>query len=76
MCNSGQIEDELHFMFECDIYEQLRDQWFNFIQSKCEDFIYLDIEGQLKYVFEKVHRKTSKYIQNCMEVRKNVLYTA
>ena len=74
VCNSGLVEDELHFMFECNAYEQLRGQWLNFIISKCEDFIYLDIEGQLKYVFETVHRRTSKYIQNCMEVRKNVLY--
>ena len=29
LCNNGSVEDEIHFFFECDAYEMVRNEFFD-----------------------------------------------
>jgi len=35
LCNSNQVENEIHFMFDCSLYDDLRSPWLFKIKKKC-----------------------------------------
>jgi hypothetical protein len=75
VCNLDSIEDECHFLFECEAYHLPRDIWSNSIIEKCPDFHYLQLNDQLKCLFTVCPRATAKFIKACLTIRKNVLYS-
>ena len=38
MCNSGAVEDEVHFILDCSLYDDLRDEIFNHLRPVLTDF--------------------------------------
>ena len=56
-CNSGAVEDEVHFMFDCSLYNDLREELFNTVIDTKPNFIYESFEEQLKILFSDQHRK-------------------
>ena len=40
MCNQNAIEDEHHFIFNCDLYTSEIDIFFKTVTEKCPDFMY------------------------------------
>ena len=74
ICNQNVVEDESHFLFECNAYDDLRNNYIEAIYKDCPDFHYLEFEDQLKYIFEDIPRCTAKFIISCLNVRSNILY--
>ena len=74
VCDSNNVEDEMHFMFECNSYEIPRNAFFENVLYHCPDFYYLEENDQLKFIFCEVPRLTAKFIKACLEIRKNILY--
>ena len=50
MCNSGAIEDEMHFVTKCDKFRQIRQNTFEKIQNACPNFNMLSIEVKFSYI--------------------------
>lgn len=73
-CNSNEIEDEIHFLFNCNLYETERNSFFESVCTKFPDFHYLEVNDQLKYLFSKVPRPLAKFIKKIWFIRKNVIY--
>ena len=73
VCNSGNIEDEIHVMFFCPVYKNVRLQWFWKVGINEETLDMSNIQNYLLNSF-KSPTKTAKYIVNVMEIRKNKLY--
>ena len=75
ICNNGETEDEWHFIFRCETYENERQLFFNEITLKTPDFIYLTEENQMDHLFNNEQRAMSKYVKRCFDKRKCVLYS-
>ena len=73
-CNSGAVEDEVHFMFDCSLYNDLREEFFNTVIVTNPNFIYESFEEQLKILFSDHHRKLAKFIKKSYLKRKATLY--
>ena len=50
MCNSGSIEDEMHFVTICDKFRQIRQSTFEKIQNVCPNFNMLSTEDKFNYI--------------------------
>jgi hypothetical protein len=74
VCHLDKVEDECHFLFQCEAYEIPRNVWLNSILNKCPDFHYLQLCDQLKCIFTVCPRATAKFIKACLTIRKNILY--
>lgn len=74
ICNTEAIEDECHFLFECERYKDLRENWEITIKNQCNYIQYLELEDQLSFLFEDIPRSTAKYIVNCFMQRKSYLF--
>ena len=74
ICNSESIEDECHFLFECERYNELRENWEIAIKNQCNYIQFLELEDHLSFLFDNLARSTAKYIVNCFMQRKSYLF--
>ena len=74
LCTTDSVEDEFHFLFDCPLYNDIRNDLFNEVRLEKPDFIYLDTDDQCKLLFSSSHRKLAKYIHKAFNIRKNSLF--
>ena len=70
-CNSGEIESELHVLFICAKYENLREAWLTKLQ-KPDNFHHFSPQDKLKLVLNDPGnvRHTAQYLINLMDLRR------
>ena len=74
LCEFNEIEDESHFLFQCSLYDELRNEWVSHIVNKTANFLELDKINKFKVIFDIHHRITAKFILRCFQLRKESLY--
>ena len=73
-CDLDKVEDECHFLFECEACATQRNIWLDSLMNKCLDFHYLQNSDQSKCIFTICPRATAKFTKACLSIRINVLY--
>ena len=71
-CNQNLVEDESHFMFVCQMYNDLRDDLFSNISET--SFINLSNNDKFKTLFNAFPRQTAKFILKAFMRRKQFIY--
>ncbi len=72
VCNSGEIENEKHFLFECDFYLSERNRLENDIEC---NFANLDLKDKFKTIFEHPFR-LAKYVKSAFLKRRQKIYNS
>ena len=65
----GKVEDESHFIFDCDTYRIPRQNLIIPITKSIPGFKFLSKTEKLEFVMCKMDINVCKYIANCMEIR-------
>ena len=73
ICQGGQIEDETHFLFSCDLYNDLRRQLISVISPE-HLFSTLSVIDKVTILMNNYPRQTAKYLGNVFDERKHFLY--
>ena len=73
ICRNGEIEDECHFLVQCNHYSDIRDELFR----KCTDFEpnfpnYDDSEKMI-FIVKNFERDLSKLLVTCWKARRTFL---
>ena len=71
-CNLNSVEDELHFLFHCTLYEEERVNFYSNIDNRA--FIHMADIDKLEYLCNEKPRLLAKYIVNNFEKRKSHQY--
>ena len=71
MCDSGQVENELHFLLECQFYNEIRNQILFGLNATV---LNLNNSEKLKLLLSEYPRKTARYLVQSLAKRKNHLY--
>ena len=71
LCQSGQVENETHFLFECGLYCDLRAKYFSDVNV---DLSNLDLNNKLKLLMTSYPRKLAKFIVEAYLKRRRVVY--
>ena len=74
MCSSQNIEDELHFICVCPLYDDLRNNLFASASQISQNFNFLNNTQKLIFLFQKVGRDLSKFLSHAWQRRRNMLY--
>ncbi len=74
LCNLGEIENEIHFMFYCPLYDALRDVVFSKMSLLFDCFFHLDEYEKFELRFGEGTFHTANYIYEAWEMKKNTLY--
>ena len=71
MCDSGQVENELHFLLKCKFYNELRNQLLSGLNAT---ILNLNNSEKLKLLLSEYPRQTARYLVQSLAKRKNHLY--
>ena len=74
MCNNDDIEDELHFIFDCDKYTAERTQLFHLLRPRISDFDDLNNYDKFARMCDVCPRQFSKYLYRTFRIRKDEIY--
>ena len=76
-CHLDEVENELHFIFNCTLYDSLRVTFFRKINSKYPFFNHFDSNEKTLFLFNNVdphiYRLTAAHIHSCMEHRQKFI---
>ena len=72
-CTLNVVEDERHFMLECELYNQIR---VNVLgeATACIEYVNMTSEQKLTYILNAYPRKSAKYIVKSYLYRRTVMY--
>lgn len=74
LCNSGQTEDETHFVFYCTVYDYERNLLFDNCTRDNHTFHDMNQNAQLKYCMQNCWKYMLDYIINAWNERKRHMY--
>lgn len=74
MCDDNVTEDEIHFLFKCSKYDDLRQIFINKACETHNDFQSSSDSQKLTYVIDKYYVYIAKFIVSAMDRRKSCLY--
>ena len=72
---SNEVEDEIHVMFHCPLYQPLRQTLLNEAVNLIEGFYVLSEASKIKLLTSHVHmvRKTATFLDNAIKIRQQIL---
>ena len=74
-CSEDVIEDECHFLFECNLYHEERQLFLTEIQNKDSQFALKSTYEKLEALMnEDLVKLTAKFLYGCYNKRRHVLY--
>ena len=77
LCNSNQVEDEIHFFFQCNKYSIQRQAFINQINRTIPDFDRKSSLESIKLITNSkehhVNKLVLKFISSCMKIRDSLL---
>ena len=74
LCSKNAIEDEQHFVLDCELYQELRSTLFEDICARNELFTNFDMETKFRYLVTCEWRKLSKFVDKAWSKRLEQLY--
>ena len=74
-CSDNCIEDEEHFLFHCELYQEIRESFFVKISKKLPLFNTLAFGEKFKILMEEdLIKETSEYIYKIFNIRRSKIY--
>ena len=77
LCNSNQVEDEIHFLFQCNKYSVQRQAFINQINRIIPDFDKKSSPESIKLIMNSkehhVNKLVMKFVSSCMKIRDSLL---
>ena len=77
-CHSNEVENEIHFLFSCQLYDSLRLRFFDEITDKCSLFNELDVNEKVLFLFNSidpsVRRSTAAFVFQVMSLRHEISF--
>jgi len=74
ICNSGDLEDEIHFLFKCHKYQDERVHWEALLSRNINGYMYLTIDDKLNVLFNIEWNVLIKMVMQFWDIRKDTLY--
>ena len=74
ICKNGRTEDEVHFLFNCEQYRNLRNDLLSVLAQQRDSFLLLSDQEKLKILMNDYPRQLAKYLSKAFDKRKQYLY--
>ena len=73
-CDESKIEDEFHFLIECNLYNDLRKVLFTKVRSKNSIFETLSLKEKFIFLLKNCNYHVARFIKDAWNMRKLKLY--
>ena len=69
------VENEIHFLFQCDYYADLRQSYYQKVDARSPGFRILNYSDKFNVIMQQdIVRDTAKYVYECFQRRQHGLY--
>ena len=75
LCNTGEIENEKHFLCICNVFSKWRANLYCSINNNVPHFTDMSNDDKFDYLMKFEQIKASKFVLKCYEYRKSLMYT-
>ena len=75
LCSLGIMEDESHFLFDCECYGSIRDTLLSNIISQNSNFVNLPMSSKLEFIMKNSIKKVCNYLCAAWETRKELIFS-
>ena len=65
LCNTGEVEDEFHFLIRCPLYKALRENLYTAADLSCKNFLKLDEKAKFIYLLSCENDLIAKVAEFC-----------
>ena len=76
VCDSNEVESEIHFLISCSRYSQQRQSFFQTISTIYSDFMDKDDETKFIVIMSSIDKTivvtTAKFIIDCFRIRDSI----
>ena len=80
LCKNNDVENEYHFLFQCQSYSDIRRNLFNNISKTITNFNHINSQEKAKEIFktkdDSIYLSLGKFILNSFKIRTNTLENA
>ena len=73
-CRSQSVESELHFIFDCTLYDSLRNNLFSYLYNQGHNIITYSRIETLKLLYKNFPRQFAKFVKCAYERRCKTLF--
>ena len=73
VCKLIEIEDELHFICKCELYYEIRNEFYDSKLSFNPNFPGLSFQDNFTYLMINEQLKTRRFVFQCYQIRRNML---
>lgn len=74
-CDKNVIEDEMHFLFDCSLYDEIRKEYWGKFKNILQSFELLTSEDKFsKFMSGDFVKLSSEYVSMCYNLRQTKLY--
>ena len=74
LCNSNEIEDEVHFVCKCTALTDLREELYGQVENRIENFTDLNDNDKFVHLVKLEWRPLCSYIEKAWNVRTSLIY--
>ena len=74
MCDSNSVEDEIHFLCDCESYSEYRSVLFSDAEETDPDFPSLDVIDKFVYLMSNQQKSVIKFLTNAVYKRIHSIY--
>ena len=69
MWNNGEVEDEIHFLLNCNKYHDIRTNLFQKCSAKDQGFNTLMSDEKIQFIMNNMENSAAKFIKQAFNVR-------
>ena len=73
-CQLNEVEDELHFICKCTMYNDLRQNLYDTVQTQFEEFYRLTDEEKFIYLLRYKQCPTARFCWSAFNIRRQTLF--
>ncbi len=74
LCDMNCIEDQYHFMFQCPLYDQYREELFIKARNCISEWDNISDCDKLSTLFTELPRGLGKYVKNSFMLRRRTIF--
>ncbi len=74
LCNTNNVEDQMHFLFHCDFYNAQRQDLYIKAREKIPNWENMSDYTKLAHLFDNMTRIFARYVKNIFLLRRNTLF--
>ncbi len=74
LCDTQEVEDEIHFVCKCNLYKDLRKTMYRTVQHKHTDFYMYDNKDKFILLVQKEWKILGNYLVEAWSERTQIIY--